>query len=219
MVVLIREKRRSNNNIDITEVVYRGSPYPSPEQIKHADWLDKFLSIKLEEIANELMEMNLLSKKRGDVDRWYQLGKKIADIVDDPKIILPELKQQDLYIWIAIEQNCPEELFQSMKIGERSITRTKRNHYRFCYLISKFPLPIVKCHNWRNWRTIFESPALIEDDRIITWLNEKLKKNPNIDLREISKSLRRGLKDFYTQVLSDNELFCYLDEISIDLIE
>lgn len=213
MVVLIREKRIFENGDEGIELTYRGGGKPTSAQIKRAEELDKFLSQKMAEISNELNKMGLLDKKQGDIDRWYLVGKRLASFVEDPRITPPEVRQQDYYIWIAIEQNTPIELQPNQENKERKNTLTKRNHYRLCYKVSKFPEKTVKLHTWREWVEILESPALLDDERIFNWLIKTMSKNPNVKLRELARAMRNKLKKLYTKVFSESELNSLLDNM------
>ena len=217
MVVLIREKRIFENGDQGIELAYRGTGKPTPDQIKRAEKLDKFLSQRMKEISNELNEKGFLDKKQGNIIRWYLVGKRLASFIEDPQIVSPEVRQQDFYIWIAIEQNTPIELLPNQENKERKNTLTKRNHYRLCYKVSKFPEKTVKLHTWREWVEILESPAILEDDRIFDWLIKTMAKNPNVKLRELARAMRNKLKKLYTKVFSEIELYTLLDTIIKDI--
>ncbi len=217
MAVLIREKRIFDDGSEGTELAYRGIGKPTPEQIKNAEKLDKFLAKKMLDISIELKKKGQLKKRQGNIDRWYLVGREIADFVDNPKIVPPEVKQQDYYLWIAIEQNTPIELQPNQENKNRKNTLSKRNHYRLCYKVSKFPETTVKIHTWREWVEILESPALLEDDRIFNWLIKTMGRNPNLKLRELARSLRNKLKNLYTKVFSEAELVKLLEEVVKDV--
>ena len=166
MVILIREKRTLEDGKSIIELAYRGSGKPTSDEIKRAEELDIFLAHRMIAISKELEGKGLLDKKQGNIERWYWTGKHISLFVDDPKIVAPEIKQQDYYIWIAIEQNTPTKLQPNQESKMRHNTFTKRNHYRLCYLVAKFSEETVMSHTWREWVEILESPSLLEDNRI-----------------------------------------------------
>lgn len=213
MVVLIREKRVFDDGHEEIELTFRGSGKPTPSQIKKAEELDKFLVKKMIAISKELELSGLLDKKQGSIERWYRVGKSLATIVDDPEIVTPEVKQQDTYIWVAIEQNAPIELQPNQENKERHNTLTKRNHYRLCYLVAKFPENIVKFHTWREWVEILESPSITEDIRILDWLIKTMSKNPELKLRKLARAMRNKLKNLYTKVFSVTELESLLDSV------
>lgn len=213
MVVLIREKRVFENGKEGIELAYRGTGKPTSDQIKKAEKLDKFLAQRMVEISNELNKRGLLDKKQGNIDRWYLVGQRLASFIEDPQTVPSEVRQQDYYIWIAVEQNTPIELQPNQENKERKNTLSKRNHYRLCYKVSKFPEKTVKLHTWREWVEILESPALLEDDRIFNWLIKTMVKNPNVKLRELARAMRNKLKNMYTKVFSEKELNYLLDSI------
>ena len=186
---------------------------PTLDQINKAEVLDKFLAQRMVAISNELKEKGLLDKRLGNIDRWYMVGKRLASFIDDPQIVATELKQQDYYIWIAIEQNTPKVLQPNQENKERKNTLTKRNHYRLCYLVSKFPQKTVILHTWREWVEILESPALIDDNRIFDWLIKTMTKDPELKLRKLARGMRNKLKNLYTKVFSKGELNSLLDSI------
>lgn len=213
MVVLIKEKRIFDDGHEEIELTFRGSRKPTPSQIKKAEELDKFLIKKMIAISKELEMVGLLDKKQGSIERWYRVGKNLATIVDDPEIVAPEVKQQDNYIWVAIEQNTPIELQPNQENKERYNTLTRRNHYRLCYLVAKFPENVAKLHTWREWVEILESPSITEDNRILDWLIKTMSENPDLKLRKLAKAMRNKLKNLYTKVFSVAELESLLDGV------
>jgi hypothetical protein len=213
MAVIIREKRILEDGTEVTEKVYRSSVPPSAEHTKQAKRLDSFLAKRMTTIAKEMRAKGLLEGKKGDRERWYELGKNIANFVDDPKIVLPEDRKQDHYIWIALEQNSPKDLHPNKEIAERKNSLTKRNHFRLAYILSKFPFSVVKQQTWREWVEILESPSILEDDRILWWLRKKMGGEAKVKLRPLARALRQELKDMYTKVLSEQELNKLLDDI------
>jgi len=205
MVVVVREGGKNEQGKKKIRT-YRGASQPTPKQIEYADYLDDYINNKLEEIQLKLEERGVLEGKRGHRDRWYELGIRLREFVDNPDIVPNEIRDEDYYLWIAIAQKAPKELHPSKRKAERHNTFSKRNHFRLCYLLAGFPKAIVDKYNWRNWVTILESPAITNDARVLKWLSDVVEENDSIELRELSKLLRRGLKDYHTRVLDDDEL-------------
>ena len=213
MAVIVRSERILEDGSTATEKVYRGFGPPTARVIQHAERLDKYLSEELPSIAERLKARGLLEGRRGDRDRWYHLGKYLQEIVEDPELVLPEDRRQDQHIWIAIAQNAPRELHPGMEvIGAKNIL-TKRNHFRLCYQLGRLPNDIVEQHTWREWVEILESPAIIDDERIVAWIIGKMGRHGKIGLRPLARGIRQQLKGFYTAALTDEELSDLLDEV------
>jgi len=213
MAVIVRTERILEDGSTATERVYRGFGPPTAKVIQHAERLDKHLSEELPRIAARLKARGLLKGRRGNRERWYELGKYLQEIVEDPKYVLPEDRRQDQHIWIAIAQNAPKELHPGMEVlGAKNIP-TKRNHFRLCYQLGRLPKDIVQQHTWREWVEILESPAIIDDERIVAWIIKKMGSNKRIELRPLARGIRQQLKGIYTAALSDEELTELLDEV------
>jgi hypothetical protein len=116
-------------------------------------------------IAEGLLAEDLNSKQFGDAETWWELGSRIADIIDGNDLI----KLSDwILIWKAIELHGTVRI----KKAERG---KKRNHLRNCYKLSKLPKDKVLDVNWSEWSYLLDSPSL-NNDRADQWLQRNIKK-------------------------------------------
>jgi hypothetical protein len=65
---------------------------------------------------------------------------------------------------------------------------------------------------WRDWVELIESKFIVQDKRILKWLQNKLRDDPEVSLRPLARSLRNHLKDMHTHVLDDCELYTFLEQ-------
>jgi hypothetical protein len=193
----VREEYKSIKNI-ITK-----------SEINQAEELDKYLEGKFKTIYSDLQARGLLENEKGDLERWYALGEHLK-FADDEKIVPPEDRNQDKYIWEAFWHHAPLGLRPG---PPNSRTGTKRDHFRECYLLAQIPYDLVRSvGNWSDWVNFLESPSVMQDDRIIKWVSKNLENVTRNELREFTQILRNKFKRRVTEVLSDEELSNELKE-------
>ena len=204
MTVIVRNITIDTSGNETFEEVYKSiKKVITKKEILQAEKLDNYLKQKMDQIFKDLNSRGLISGKQGDLERWYNLGKNL-DFVDDSSVVPPEDRFQDQYIWEALWQHAP----LGVRPGEpNSRTGTKRDHFRECYLLAKIPYEIVKgVGSWSDWVNFLETPAVMDDLRIILWVGNELQGVDRQGLRNFTKGLRRKFKKRITSVLSEEEL-------------
>ena len=187
----------------------------APDAFDKADKLDEFLMKKIPAIEKKLQRKGLLKKKgtrHGNVETWYEFGKLLSEIVDDETKVEPVDKK---YIWKAIS------LHASQYVNKKFRGPT-RNHFVYCYRLSKFPKDFVMNFIWRVWSNILDSVSFREDPRGDIWLltnAEKIKQIDNNDIRDelipyINKVFSTRGRDFSR--FTDTEYFSALDKALVD---
>lgn len=192
MAVIIKKinGKRIFNSIKITE-----------EEKNRALKLDEALAKLGAEIEKEWLSK---IKKNGagikiDVDVAYNIGKKIAIIIDDENLVSPNEKY---WVWKAIRE-------MYLKENVIKIRGKTRDDLEYFYKASKYPLKFIKSISWDGWSRLLDYPSIRQDVRFERWLQEKAKSIGELKkgfFRKFSKNLYFLIKDKDTTVLSDQEL-------------
>jgi len=194
-------------------VVYKSDRPLTKKAKEQADELDRYLSKKMKEIELEMKSKNLLTKKhkKGVIELWYEVGKRLKFIEDVSRIPRDDRK----YIWRALYDHAGELI--PGKINVRVKYRPENSHFKYCYMIGTNDWEFVKkAGNWTAWVEFLDSPVIREDERIIEWLGS-IQKRTQISLqdwlRALTKEIRRTLKNKDTSVYSPDELNNLLNSI------
>ena len=214
----MRKLIRTNMAVIISKdehgISYRGLSV-APDAFDKADKLDEYLMKQIPAIEKKLQRKGLLKKRgtrHGTVETWYEFGKLLSEIVDDETKVEPADKK---YIWKAIS-------LHASKYVNKKFRGSTRNHFVYCYRLSKFSKDFVMNFTWRIWSKILDSVSFREDLRGDIWLLRNVKKIKQIDNNDIRDELipyinkvfsTRG-RDFSR--LSDAEYFSALDKALAD---
>jgi len=181
----------------------------SKKEISKAEKIYKELSVNLLALEKKLIkEKNVLKK-------WYKVGLVLKKIVKKYK--LQELNEYGTF-WISIYDYVPV-LIQKNTIPKRSMG-WKQNHFYQCMLMSEYDWKIVtSVGNWAIWREIFDNKKIIEDNRILSWVIEKLKdmkkyKLGHKNIRPFLYAISKRLNKIDTSVLTQKELYYKLNEVN-----
>lgn len=219
MAVIIREERIIGGKNFKNIKVYRSDRLAVTEEAqKQAEKLDEYLAGALAEIKEEAQKKKLLNLKgkRGALELWYFVGKRLH-FIDDPKIVLPEDKK---YVWRAIYDHAGE-LVPGI-LTKRVLRDPRTSHFSYCYLVSKFPWEFVKiAGDWTSWSEFFDRKETKDDQRIIEWISIKAKegdiKSKQNWLRPLTKAIHREFAKKDTTVFLRDELYNRLDKIFLNL--
>jgi len=169
----------------------------SKSEREQAERLDMYLSKLLPRIYKDMRKEGSLSGS--ELVKWYNLGRRLQ-FVDDPSLVAPDDLLQG-YIWQAIREHCPQELRPSPKRRGKRDTRPEReghgrDHYHCCYEIGKYSWEdINKIKRWSDWMSLFESPGILRDPRILKLVIEALTRIERplsrIEFRKLVKALRK----------------------------
>jgi len=169
----------------------------SKSQREQAERLDEFLSKTLAEIYEDMKKENSLSGP--ELWKWYSLGRRLQ-FIGDLSLVAPNDVLQG-HIWRAIRDHCPAELRPSPQRRGKQGTRPereghRRDHYNYCYEIGKYPREgISKIQRWSDWISLFESPGILRDPRILKFAIEAIAEigHPltRPEFRKLVKALRK----------------------------
>lgn len=214
MPVIIRESKIINGKDYDNIKVYKTNKNLTKKLREKADKLDEFLSNKMNQIEIEITKKGLLEKKgkSGVIELWHEVGKQLS-FIDEPELLEPEDFE---FIWRAMYDHAPKLVPDPVNYGQRA-NRPKNNLFYYCYLLGKFDKEFVlNAGNWTVWSEFLDSPAIIKDERIITWLGQAHKKvnQGQIDwLRALTPGIRKEFKNKDTKFIPDPELYSTLDNI------
>lgn len=204
MPVIVRRRAQESSG-ELTEVKeYRSRRrLITQEEIAQAEELDRYLAAKMQQIYEDLRQRGLLQGKRGNLERWHAVGRHLS-FVDDESVVPPEDRNQDRYIWEAVWAHAPE----GVRPGPRnSRTGTLRDHFRECYQLARIPLDTARqAGNWSDWVNFLETPAVMQDKRIIEWVAARLSQARRSELRHLTTVLRRQFDNRNTTLLTEAEL-------------
>ena len=195
----------------------------SKSEREQAERLDERLSKLLPRIYEDMKKEGSLSGPQ--LIKWYNLGRRLQ-FVGDPSRVSPNDLLQG-YIWQAIRQHCPQELRPSPKRRGKRDTRPereghRRDHYHWCYEIGKYSWEdnISKIQRWSDWMSLFESPGILRDPRILKLVIEAIARIEypltRPDFRKLVKALRKPFSTRPTyiepSVLPDERLRALIHE-------
>jgi len=213
MAVIIRKLVKFVESEQEVKTYQPSGPILKEERMK-ANRLDEVLEKRIPEIANEILSDQ--SCNSDVIRRWYTLGAKLREIVDDRSLVLQEDVDNGL-IWRAISYYLPTTMLPEGSNLERSYAdkqHKRQDHFSLCYELSKFRWEEVKwIKRWSFVHEITARPALLRDKRIFIALGEdfsSLKNYPTNDqFREIMKLLTQEFptKNYReSRIISDDEV-------------
>lgn len=196
MAVIVRETIDFGAGPENVEVFLPKRTLSRSER-EQAERLDEYLSKLLPRIYEGMKKGNSLSGP--ELQKWHDLGRRLQ-FVGDPSLVAPD----DLlhgYIWLAIRQYCPKELMPSPQRRGKRDTRPereghRRDHYNYCYEIGKYPWEVIsRIQRWSDWISIFESPGILRDPRILKLVIEAIaeigRPLTRPEFRKLVKALRK----------------------------
>ena len=221
MAVIVRETIDFGAGPENVEVFLPKGTLSRSER-EQAERLDEYLRKLLPRIYDDMKMEGSLSGS--ELLKWYNLGRRLQ-FIGDTSLVAPD----DLlrgYIWQAIRDHCPKELRPSHKRrGERDTQPERdghrRDHYHCCYEIGKYSWEeISRIQRWSDWISLFESPGILRDPRILKLVIEAIATigHPltRLEFRKIIKALRKPFSTRPTyiepSVLSDERLRALISE-------
>lgn len=173
------------------------------EEEKKALALDRTLATLVPEIEGKWLSKRGKQGSGGkiDVELAYNIGKKLATVVDNKSLVSPSERK---WVWKAIR-----ELHLKDETVFKKRERT-RDDLEYLYKVSKYPLEFVKRMSWDTFSRLLDSPSIRQDERFESWFQRKAKQTTQIKrgfLRRFAKYLYALVKNKDTTVLSDKELY------------
>ena len=193
-------------------LIIRSMGFPlTDDQINQAKKLDHYLSIRIPEIERELKEEARKAKrkklKHGDVLTWHTLGAKLRIICDEYSISAARERQ---WLWHSLQNLHATDFIKKKERGKT------RNHFEYCYELSRFPIEFASLIKWSEWVYFFDSRMVREDRRVTDWLYKKAQADRSLGrqhFRRFVQKLNKRIGHLDTSVLSDAELFAICDSV------
>lgn len=177
----------------------------TPEDREKADRLDQIVKERIALLIKCLDEEKLMPKKfgKGSVLTYWNVGKSIHDIADNPLFNMVELP----LLWKNIKLYLPPELLYKDR-------GPYREHLWYCYRLADYPISLVKKMHWGEWVTIFDSTGINQERRFDKWFVNKLENQEKIIYREqvriFAPCINALLGEIDISELKSAELFnCY----------
>jgi len=166
-----------------------------------ADRLDKVLEKRIPVIASELLSDPLCINN--NVRRWFLLGKKLREIVDDRDLVLQE-DIDNMLIWQAIWYYLPKSIIPQRTKTEKHYAdkqHKRQDHLSLCYELSRYNWEDV---NWiKRWSDVHEitaRPALLRDKRIFIALGRAIDSlDKYLTLSQFREIMKLITKEFPTR--------------------
>ena len=208
MPVIIRELRSIAGSPPALIKVYKPGDVPVTKSDKEkADRLDEELDLEMKKIENEMKKSGFikLKGKKGAIKLWYEVGRRLAPVVNSLDLQSGEKK----YVWRAIYDHVEE-----LKPGEPKIRANERpedSHFSYCYQLAAFKWDFVqKVGDWTTWYELLDSTLFRKDRRLMQWLASKQKDITSSQqnwLRPLTKAIRNELKKYDTTGFNNEELY------------
>jgi hypothetical protein len=197
----------------------RSDPFPpTPQLDAKAKTLDAYLSKRIPEIEQELINSKLLDeriplserqKSGGNVLLWHALGQRLRAICEEQGLTDRSLRERR-WLWEAIANIHASERIKRARRGRA------RNHFEYCYRLSKFPIEFAKQINWSEWVYFLDSRTVREEQRADEWLTVLVKRHEPINrrmFRAFTQNLNKRIQNLDTSVLTKDELFGIYDKV------
>jgi len=193
-------------------LIIRSMVFPlTDEQIAQAKKLDRYLSIRVPEIERELKEEARKAKRKklrqGDVLSWHSLGAKLRAICEEYSINAARERQ---WLWQSLQNLHASDFIKKKERGKT------RNHFEYCYELSRFPIEFASLIKWSEWVYFFDSRMVREDSRVTDWLYKKAQADQSLGrqhFRRFVQKLNKRIGHLDTSVLTDGELFAICDTV------
>lgn len=207
MAVIIR-KKETIAGAEVFLETYQPPGKLSKQDRQRADLLDDFLRERIPLITEEVSEA--APRETELVRRWYLLGRKLREIVEDQNLVAPA-DVDNLLVWEAIYYYLPDSMKPS-SYNETPYSEKQHKHQDFlslCYGISKFEWAEVRwIKRWSDWHQISHRPGLLRDRRILIALGEAIESleyyPSHKEIIEIVKDLGKA---FPTRKMRDSSVF------------
>lgn len=206
MAILIK---KDNKNIFVS-----GTGVITDSEKKRAENLSAELKKSLSFMDEDFIKRGFLTKrgvKKEALLIWYEIGKVLNEKIDKYKL---RGSVEEPYFWQSIYDYISKRI-QKNPPPKRSF-EWKRNHFRLCAKMAERKWEDVKTVGpWSVWRDLFDNNKILEDDRVLNIVVEKIKEmnKGHKELRPFIHAIRRELKKVDTSVLSDEEIEKKLNKI------
>jgi len=207
MAVVIR-KRMLVGGVEADLKTYQPAGRLDKRDRERADALDRVLAARIPELADGISK--LVGAKDGLVRRWYVLGQKVREIVDDQALVSTADVSNGL-VWQAIWSYLPDSLRPAGSSDEDSYSdkqHKRKDHLSLCYEIAGFKWNEVRwIQRWDDWHQLAFRPGLLRDTRVLAALGDAIDQLRAYPTREVFREIVKRLgDDFPTRRLRDSSL-------------
>ena len=185
MAVIVRKKvLLEGSEVEIS--TYLPSGHLSKSDRIKADKLDLLLKQQMPLIEGEILKET--SRNKNILFRWFFLGKKLRQIVEDRELVSTADLSTGL-VWGAIWDHLPDKLKPEGSSGASEAYSEKRHkrkdHLSLCFEISAFDWNEVEwIKGWANWQQLTFRPGILRDKRIVATFREAITQLPKFPSRQ-----------------------------------
>lgn len=205
MAIIVR-KTVDIGGSDVELKTYQPPGSITKEERLRADHLDDLLCEQVPEIAAEVLEE--APDESGLVWRWYTLGRKLREIVDDRDLVASVDVESGL-VWVAVWYYLPNSMRPAGSTDAKPYSEKqhkRKDHLSLCYEIGKFEWREVRwIRRWDDWHQLAFRPGLLRDKRIIRAFGEGISRLPRYPSRQEFREMVKVLGEaFPTRRLRDS---------------
>ena len=186
---------------------FRAGGALSKGERESAERLDEALSDRIPVLAEELKRESVV--RESTVQRWYRLGRKLREIVDDRTLVSTSDVDSGA-IWAAIWHFLPASLKPShSSLRDYEDKKHKRkDHLSLCFDISEFAWEDVEwIKRWDDWNQLEFRPGLLRDRRVLELLGREISAQARYPNREEFRAIVKILADeFPTRKMRDSSV-------------
>ena len=209
-IAIITERRATGGAVVLTNQIA-----PRRALVDQAERLDRELHQEVANLEESLTREGLLtgsgendaaSRPREVVHLWHAVGVELRKIVERHGF---EGSRERRWLWEAISN-----LHASPQI-KRAERGRNRNHFEYCYRLSRIPLATAQRIKWSEWVYFFDSTTIRGETRAAEWLQAVLDRGDTASrehFRKFSERLNVRIRKLDTSVLSRKELYALYDE-------
>ncbi len=207
MAVVIR-KRMLVGGVEVELRTYQPPGRLEKRDRERADELDKALAARVPRLADAVLR--LVGDQDCVVRRWYVLGQKLREIVQDQELVSAADVSGGL-VWQAIWYYLPDSLKPAGSSEEEPYSdrqHKRKDHLSLCYEIAGFKWNQVRwIQRWDDWHQLAFRPGLLRDSRVLAALGETMSRLNTYPTRERFREIVKHLGDaFPTRRLRDSSL-------------
>ncbi|HET6662407.1 MAG TPA: hypothetical protein VFH16_21060 [Rubrobacter sp.] len=215
MAVIVR-KTVDIGGSDVELKTYQPPGSITKEERLRADYLDNVLSERVPRIAAEVLEE--APEETGLVWRWYTLGRKLREIIDNRELVASTDVHSGL-VWVAVWYYLPDSMRPADSTDAKPYPEKqhkRKDHLSLCYEISGFEWPEVQwIKRWDDWHQLAFRPGMLRDKRIIRAVGERISRLPHYPSRQEFREIVKVLGEaFPTRRLRDST---FLADVEIAL--
>jgi len=206
-VAVVIRKRMLVGGAEVELRTYQPAGRLEKKDRKQADELDTALAVRVPQLADEVLR--LVGDQDSLVRRWYVLGQRLREIVEDEKLVSTADVNSGL-VWQAIWYYLPDSLKPRSGEAEQYSERQhgRKDHLTLCYEIAAFEWNDVQwIQRWDDWSQLAYRPGLVRDPRVLETLATTMRGLKSYPRGEAFKEIVKRLGEaFPTRRMRDSSL-------------